>query len=248
MHNWTGWREHFEGQRNRALPTIVQPYGLPDDWNRALIYSLARFQVGEGGEGRIAREIDQAASPAIDAEYRTALKLFVLEEGRHASILACMIHELGGSLLCETWTNRLFRWGRRRMGIQLKLLVLLVAEVIGIGFYSLLKNRLPAGTFRAALKEIIDDESFHLAFHTEYFRRTLTTPFRKGIFLLLWWSVSLAACTVVYIDHRSTWKAFRVAFFPSALRLLALIYETGHGALGDQPLEPTGVHQWVPMP
>lgn len=245
---WHHWREHFEVQRDRPFPELIKPYGLPAEWVEALVYSLSRFQIGEGGEGRIAYEIDKADMPTIDYDYRSSLKLFVREEGRHARILGMMVRELGGSLLSETWTNRLFRSTRRCMGIQLKLLVLLVAEVVGIGFYSFLKNRLPSGTFRAALKEIIDDEAFHLAFHTEYFRRALTTPFHKVVFLTLWWSVSLAACTVVFIDHRPTWNAFHVPFIPSAKGLLTLIHETGQGILRSQPLEPSMVQQWVTVP
>lgn len=244
-HLWKAWREHFESQKNRPFPILVKPYGLPEEWNRALIHSLARFQVGESGEGRIAREIDHVHSPVIDSDYRQALKMFVLEEGRHAHILAEMVREMGGSLLQETWTNQLFRWGRRQMGIRLKLLVLLVAEIVGVGFYSFLKNRLPSGTFRAALKEIINDESLHLSFHTEYFRRELTRPLEKIFFLGVWWTVALAACTVVYLDHRFTWKAFDLPFASSALRLLTLIHQTAQAALGVEPLEPSMARRWV---
>ena len=133
----------------------------------------------------------------------------------------------------------------RLTNIHFKLLVLLVAEVIGLEFYSLIKDRLRSGTFRAALKEIIDDESFHLVFHAEYFRRVLNSAWRKNAFLILWWCVSLAACFVVYVDHRSTWRVFRVPFLSSARRLLALIHETSTAILDQKPLIPESVMAWV---
>lgn len=242
--NWRAWREHFERRKERPLPLLVRPYGLPQEWSEALIFSLARFQVGEGGEGRIAREIDGAMIPTIDADYRAALKLFVLEEGRHSAILAGMVRALGGRLLEETWTNRLFRRSRRMLGINFKLLVLLAAEVIGVGFYAVIKERLPAGSFRAALKEIVDDEASHLAFHAEYFRRLLTSETRRAAFFAAWWAIGLAACAVVLLDHRSTLRAFGLPLKPCALRLLTLLRQSSAAILGDRPLLPALPAAW----
>jgi hypothetical protein len=156
---WKQWRSHFETQALRPLPAAPRDVlEIPAAWRAPLCASLARFQLGEGGEGRIAREIERASLPGIDDDYRAALKLFVREEGRHARILAGMVRSLGGTLLKASWSERLFVAGRRLLGLRLKLLVLLAAEVIGLGFYALLARRLGTGSIAEQLEQIAADE------------------------------------------------------------------------------------------
>src|SRR5438874_6203376 len=104
--NWTSWRRHFEENAARPMPAIEAP-PLDPGLAEVLACSLARFQLGESGEGRIAHEIDRVMLPGIDDDYRQALKMFVREEGRHGAILARMVQALGGRLLSSTWTERL---------------------------------------------------------------------------------------------------------------------------------------------
>src|SRR5688500_23635 len=147
---WTRFRECFERNAVRAMPVLTGPSGVPDAVRAHVAASLARFQLGEAGEGRIAKEIDRYRSPAVDDDYRAALKLFVKEEGRHAAILGHLVRSLDGRLLDKTWTERLFVRGRRLLGIELKLLVLLAAEVVGVGCYRAIAERLDDGTVKRA--------------------------------------------------------------------------------------------------
>src|SRR3712207_9596320 len=80
-----------------------------------------------------------------------------------------MVRALGGKLLGRNWTERLFVRGRRLLGLRLKLMVLLVAEVVGGAFYGLLVSRLPPGPLRRGLEEICEDERHHLRFHGDFF-------------------------------------------------------------------------------
>ena len=129
---WSSWRAHFERNALRPLPAPPRDCdGIPQPWRAPLLRSLARFQVGEAGEGRIARQIDRVALPGVDDDYRVALKLFVREEGRHARILGDIIRAMGGSLLRGHWTEQAFVGARRLAGVRAKLLVLLAAEVVG---------------------------------------------------------------------------------------------------------------------
>lgn len=234
---WITWRQHFEQNRRRPLPALDGPSGVPDELRAPLLRSLAVFQLGEAGEGRIATEIDRLRTPAIDDDYRAALKLFVAEEGRHARILGGIIRGLGGELLEDTWTERLFQAGRRLAGVRLKLVVLLAAEVVGMTFYEALASRLEPGSVRAALEEIAADETHHLAFHAAFFAAEATTPARQLAFAGIWRAVASAACATVLIDHAATLRAFGIPPGELAARLAQRVEEAAAaaGALALRP-------------
>jgi len=209
------WRAHFEANRKRPLPGVSAP-PLPEHQRRALARSLAVFQLGETGEGRIARQIDGASFPLVDDDYRASLKLFIAEEGRHSRVLALMVKALGGRLLEHSWTHRLFVFARRLVGVRFKLLVLLAAEVIAIGFYGVLARSLPAGSMRQALEQIGSDERAHFDFHCDFLRG------QPAIFRWLWRPIGYAAALTVLLDHRATLGAFGAT---AAARLFALVEE-----------------------
>jgi len=230
---WKQWRSHFETQALRPLPAAPQDVfaKIPEAWRGPLCASLARFQLGEGGEGRIAKEIERATLPGIDDDYRAALKLFVREEGRHARMLAGMVRSLGGTLLKASWSERLFVVGRRLLGLRLKLLVLLAAEVIGLGFYALLARRVGDCSIGEQLREISADEGMHLEFHADFFRAQVGGAGR-WLFRAAWWSVAGLACAVLLIDHRRTLRALGIPPSTAAERLLRLIALVDRRVLG----------------
>ncbi|WP_036042201.1 sugar transferase [Leptospira alstonii] len=215
---WKHWKEHFRGNENRPLPKIdFETLELRPNEMQSIAYSLAVFQLGESGEGRIAKEIDKTILFGIDDFYREALKLFVREEGRHARILGECVRALKGELIESNWTERLFYFGRRLIGVRLKLMVLLAAEVIGICFYRKIAEKIPNGSVKSALFDIVKDEEKHLKFHSDFFRIRIRNFFTKIFFRMLWRLIAFAACITVILDHRKTfrilgisnWKTFR---------------------------------------
>ncbi|XXF79324.1 hypothetical protein P2318_06115 [Myxococcaceae bacterium GXIMD 01537] len=208
---WSDWRRHFEENRTRPLPEgLTRLEEVPEAWREAVTASLARFQLGEAGEGRIAHEIEHARLPGIDADYRAALKLFVAEEGRHGRILGHAVRALGGGLLAKNWTERLFVFGRRLLGLRLKLMVLLAAEVVGGAFYGLIASRLPEGPLRRALEQICEDERHHLRFHGDFFAAQGFGAALRAGWAAAWWALAAAASAVVLVDHRRTLAALGI--------------------------------------
>lgn len=228
---WSAWRSYFEANARRELP-VIDGRGVPARWAGPLARSLAIFQVGEGGEGRVAREIERVRLAGIDDDYRAALRLFVREEGRHAKILAAMVRALGGQTRRAAWTERLFVRGRRLLGLRLKLLVLLAAEVVGLGFYGLLAEKLGGCPIGQALREIAADERRHLEFHCAFFRGQTRGVAARAVFLAVWAAIAGAACAVVLIDHRGTLRAMGVR--GAAGRLAGLVREVGRRVAGGQ--------------
>lgn len=241
---WTAWRTHFEHNATRLLPAA--PDGaVPAAWRDELAASLARFQLGEAGEGRVAKEIDRVVMAAVDDDYRASLKMFVREEGRHARILAGMVRALGGTLLRQAWSERLFVAGRRVLGLRAKLLVLLVAEVVGLGFYTMLARRLGDHAIGRQLGEIAGDEEAHLEFHCAFFRTQVGGVVGRGIFKVGWWTVGMAACAVVLVDHRRTLRAMDLSFGAAARRFVALLRRVDTAVLRSSPRVARGAAAWV---
>jgi hypothetical protein len=206
------WRDHFERNRLRPVPDLRDAAReVPAAARAPLARSLAVFQLGESKGGRLADEIDRA--PGFDDDYRAAIKLFIGEELRHGQVLALAVGGLGGALLEATWTESLFVAARRLLGVRFKLVVLLAAEAVGLGFYRTIASRLPDGALRAALDEICADEVHHLRFHGDAFRG-------RRAFRMAWLAVVGAATAVVIVDHRRTLRALGVPLREALARIV----------------------------
>ena len=208
--SWKRWRDHFERNRLRPLPQLDGgARGVPAP--QLLARSLAVFQLGESKGGKLAVEIDQV--PGLAADYRAAIKQFDDEELRHGQLLAVCVEALGGRLLETTWTESLFVAARRLLGVRFKLVVLLAAEAVGLGFYRTIASRLPDGALRATLEEICADEVHHLRFHGDAFRG-------RRAFRLAWYPVVGAATAVVIVDHRRTLRALDIPLREALARIV----------------------------
>jgi hypothetical protein len=240
MPSWGAWRRYFELNAARPLPPVAgAAIGLPAAWRAPIARSLARFQIGETGEGRIVAQVARASFDGIDDDYREAVRLFVREEGRHARILAGLVRVMGGALVARSTNERLFTYARRLFGTRAKLVVLLVAEIVGIAFYGALARRLPDGTLKGALEDILYDEDAHLRFHCAFFRGQIRPPFdaigRAALCRVLGALTAIAFAAML----REHGRTFRVLGVPvatvrgAAARVLAEA-ETGLAA-GERP-------------
>jgi hypothetical protein len=202
---WTHWRAHFEQRQGRARPPIDDVTEIPPALRTLLAQSLARFQLGETGEGRVVADLRRRAITwGLSPDYLEALRLFIAEEGRHAAILGTAIRALGGQTLRRTWSADVFARVRRLGGPGLEMLVLLAAEVAALSFYGTLVERLPVGPLRSALHEIAGDEAMHLRFHVDFLRSALPSPALRRTVATAWASLGLAAGAVVIADHGAT--------------------------------------------
>ena len=203
--SWQDWARFFVIRSRRPLPALQQDRdyaALPD----SLARSLAIFQLGESGGGTIVQQALHNRLDGTDEYYAAAMALFVEEEHRHANILAMCVRLLGGTLIRENWTARLFVFARRLIGLRLKVVVLLAAEVVGLCYYHLLAVHLPPSRLRNQLLEIVEDERSHLYFHCDFLRSQTPTRWRKRVFVAVWRTVMFCAAVVVAFDHR---KALR---------------------------------------
>jgi hypothetical protein len=211
MTPWRPWRAYFEGNARRPLPSAAgAAEAIPEAWRAPIVRSLARFQIGETGEGRIVGQVARARFAGIDDDYREAVRLFVREEGRHACILASLVRAMGGALVGRSVNERLFTHGRRLFGARGKLTVLLVAEIVGIAFYAVLARALPHGVLRRALEEIIADEEANLRFHCDFFRGQLPSAALRAVFCAGLRVLTAIAFLAMLREHRRTFRAVGV--------------------------------------
>ena len=199
---WRQWVEFFSLRADRPIPELPSRFD-PPSLPASVARSLAIFQLGESGGGTIVEQARESRIAEIDDAYVEAMALFVREENRHADVLAICVRLLGGELIRDNWTARLFVWSRRLIGLRLKVIVLLAAEVVGICYYHLLASRLPRGDIRSWLDELVADERSHLEFHCEFLRSQVTNQWRRWLFILTWRATMLAAAIAVMLDHRA---------------------------------------------
>ncbi len=200
--NWRGWRDFFAARAARSAPRILADDRQLASVPKSVARSLAIFQLGESGGGTIIEQARVSKIREIDEHYAEAMALFVAEEHRHAELLACCVRALRGNLIRTNWTARLFVFGRRLIGLRLKVMVLLAAEVVGICYYHLLSSRLPDGGLKSLLTEIVADEKSHLQFHCCFLHTQVQGQLDRIVFVVTWRVLMLAAAVVVLFDHR----------------------------------------------
>jgi len=205
----SAWFDYFtrnqraDGHIERVCGTALDP-----DLRRELALSLARFQLGEASGGRIAEEVETARDPALDLHNRRAIQFYVLEEARHARELAALVLALGGTTLTQHWSSDWFRRVRRCLGLRTKMLTMAAAEVVGIVYYTLLRERVACSTVERTLALIAREETRHLNFQAEWFAGAVAHawwPLRPllafGI-VLRFSVISCAAVLFLLADHR----------------------------------------------
>ena len=175
-----------------------------------LARSLARFQLGESSDGaRLKARARQLAQRTDDQAYADAIELFIAEEQEHSRLLASVLQQLNAPLLRHHWTDSLFRRCRHLLGFYEEISVLLMAEIIALKYYGVIREGCRAPVLEIVCEQILADEKFHVRFHCERFHETIAR--RAGPVRAVWWLVLSAmfgaASAVVAWDHRDAFNA-----------------------------------------
>jgi hypothetical protein len=198
---YASWLEHFEGRRGQSLDA---PYDAPFEdlpGRERIARSLARFELGESGDGARIRALAAATG---DVAYARAIELFVDEERQHAAWLTVLRERFGGERLETHWSDRAFVVLRHVGGLRRETCVLLTAELIALTYYRFLPRAYEDPVLQAACERILLDERGHVAFH----RATLSHEFARvavparSAAVLTWRAFVAATAKVVAWDHR----------------------------------------------
>ncbi|MBI2823661.1 MAG: ferritin-like domain-containing protein [Planctomycetia bacterium] len=176
----------------------------------AIAESVREFQLGENAEGRhFVGSAKAYAARSGDYEYIDAVRLLIGEEQRHARTLAKFLELAGVPVAQRTTADALFRWLRKRAGLEICVSVLLSAEVIAKVYYAALHDATGSPVLRRVCEQILRDEVEHVRFQAQ--RLALLRAGRPRILVLLGHAAHRAAfagaCLVVWWKHGRAMRA-----------------------------------------
>ena len=203
---------------SRELLPWSHPRALTDSERRLVSGSIQQFQLGEGSEGSgLIRRARASRLAALDANFISALELFIKEEQRHSRHLADFLEREGVGLLHHHWIDRVFRRVRKFAGLELCLRVLVMAEIVAVPYYTALERATGSALLQCICANILADEADHLRFQAENLRRLQSS--RRSLpsmELAFWRCFQLATLLVVWREHGQVlrgggygWNSFR---------------------------------------
>ncbi|MDW4899849.1 MULTISPECIES: ferritin-like domain-containing protein [Streptomyces] len=194
------WIRDFETARRERAGQGDPDWRTGVPLHPAIRRSVQRFQVGEDGDGA---ELITKAEAAGDAEYASAVRMFVAEERNHARLLALLLASGHAPTIASHWSDRIFVTLRRALGLRLELLVLMIAEVVALRYYRALRDGGEDALTREVAGRVLADEERHVPFHCHRLRRALRPlPAPVRVLVTSGWRAALAvACLVVAVDH-----------------------------------------------
>ncbi|MFE4965470.1 ferritin-like domain-containing protein [Streptomyces sp. NPDC056660] len=194
------WTRRFEDERERRRTQGDPDWGRGATLHPAVWAGIQRFQVGEDGDGaNLVSKADQAG----DTDYGQAVRLFVAEEQNHARLLARLLAAGGVPTLTGHWSDTVFVRLRRLMGLRMELLVLMIAEVVALRYYRVLRDGTDDALTAEVAGRILSDEERHVPFHCERLHASLAElphAVRRPV-MAVWRLLLLAASLVVAADH-----------------------------------------------
>ncbi|MEV0293762.1 ferritin-like domain-containing protein [Nocardia sp. NPDC050710] len=222
------WTREFEAKTTARTTAGDPEWGAGARLDPAVVRSVQRFQVGESGDGA---NLIAKAERAGDPEYAAAVRLFVAEERNHARLLELLLRAAGAPTIASHWTDAIFVRLRRALGLRMELMVLMIAEVVALQYYRLLREGTsdPLTTQVAGL--ILNDEKRHVPFHCQRLRMAFGSSSRgvRWGALVTWWVLLIGASVVVAVDHGPALGRFgcrRSDFVRATVSLFAAIAPT----------------------
>ncbi len=114
--------------------------------------------------------------------------------------MGCVLDRLEEPRLRRHWSNWLFRRCRHGLGFYEEIAVLLMAEIVALKYYSVIRNGTRDAAIQRVCEQVLHDEKCHVRFHCEYLHRRITRmPAAVAVGLT---AMFAGASAVVAWDHR----------------------------------------------
>jgi hypothetical protein len=241
------WLAHFRTNdaRNRKREAMIpwdNPSQLDVKARTAFIHSFQRFELGESGDGK---HLLAKASLQGDEVYLSALELLAREEQAHSELFRRGLVHLGAHSLDSHWSDKVFTFLRRMMGLRTELALFLIAETVAMGYFTALSQHAPDPVLRGIGKRIASDERNHIRFQIDRLRQGFeaTSVVGRTLTGLGWGFIACGATTVIILDHGSALRTCGLSpirYFAQAMREFRQAAESVLGRPAGQPLGPLG--------
>ncbi|MGC7100563.1 ferritin-like domain-containing protein [Amycolatopsis lurida] len=221
LSEFTGWVEHFEAEAERRRQRPDPQWTDGADLTAAVVRSVQRFQVGEAGDGA---NLIAKAEAAGDEAYAKAVRMFVDEERNHARLLENLLRAANAKIIGGHWTDAVFVRLRRALGLRLELMVLMIAEVVALRYYRVLRDGTSDPLTTEVAGRILADEERHVPFHLRRLAAAFA-PLPPVVRLLVhgvWRVLLFGAVVTVSYDHGPALRQFgltRRGFVADVLRI-----------------------------
>jgi hypothetical protein len=218
------WTAYFRANlaRHDRLDALIpweSACTLPDADAAALARSLQRFELGESGDGT---GLLAKARRRKDADYDSALRLFVAEEQKHSALFARTLARFGVERLTTHWSDGAFVLLRRMLGLRTEVTLFLVVETVAMEYFAAL-SRCADPVVRGVARRILTDEVEHVRFQIDQLRAGFAgvpRPARVAAAAAAW-VLAVGTATALAVDHGRAMRACGlgpVTFWHRALR------------------------------
>jgi hypothetical protein len=246
------WVDYFRWNGSVAMrvPWHIGP-DLSDEERAAIAHSIQMFQLGENSEGRrLMRYAKQWAERTGDTAYPEAIRMLIVEEQRHASVLARFMEINGIARIKRGCTDGIFRRARNLFGsLEVSISVLVTAEIIAKIYYPALSEATASIVLRVICEQILHEEVAHVEFQTEQLARIRLGRPAYGIWATRFFHRLLFYPTlmVVGVSHRVALRRGGLSFWQFFLRChrefvrdLAAMEPRANSRLNKRPASETG--------
>ncbi|MCC6538035.1 MAG: ferritin-like domain-containing protein [Bryobacterales bacterium] len=234
------WLLYFRDNQNEPTE-IPWPLATPrqDALGSDIVRSIQQFQLGENASGRhfldLARQHGRATG---DADFPEAIALFIAEEQRHSALLGRYLRVAGAACLQQHWIHSAFRWLRHVGGLEAKVTVLVVAEMLAVPYYRALMEVARCPALEAICQRILCEEAQHLLFQGNTLRRLQGRRPRTYVKLVHFAQELLLAGTslATWWEHRRIFAAAGDGFLDVWYTARVVLAHVQHAASSGNPL------------
>ncbi|RYZ70376.1 MAG: ferritin-like domain-containing protein [Proteobacteria bacterium] len=196
------WLEHLIANENKTLDLSDDGYRITNEERFKIATSIRSFQLGECSEGR---SLKHYADLVNDPDYSHAIRLLIKEENRHSAYLASFMKDQGIPKAQKTWTATSFKFLKNLAGLELRLRVLITAEIVALSYYGTLGTLTGSPKLARICNQMKIEEEMHVEFQMHHIQ---LMSFKQG--RLLNWFGNLAhgifagaTAYAVWLEHKS---------------------------------------------